>query len=112
MQSAQSIGWAFCIALAVVGAATGGIGRIVNENIQVTEKDKDTDNGNVFSGLINTESYDAVPEEADIELTVRIDPKSIFGILGGEMLIVILSTGISSVMVIRMKPKNILSMME
>lgn len=103
---------AFCIALAVVSAATGGIGHIVNENIQVTETEKDTGNGNVFSGLINTESYDAVPDEADIELTVRIDPKSIFGILGVEMLIVILSTGISSVIVIRMKPKSILSMIE
>ena len=112
MQSAQSIDWAFCIALAVVGAATGGIGRIVNKNIQVTKTEEDTNNANVFSGLINTESYDAVPDEADIELTVRIDPKSIFGILGGEMLIVILSTGISSVMVIQKKKKNILSMME
>lgn len=103
---------AFCIALAVIGAATGGIGRIVNKNMQVTETAEDTGNGSAFSGLVNTESYEAVPEKADIELSVRIDSETILGILGMEILIVILSTGISSATVIRMKPKNILSMMD
>lgn len=103
---------AFCISLAVIGSAAGGIGHIVNESVQVTETKDESDYKSSFSGVVNVESYDAVPEKTDIELPVHVDAAAISGIFVVEMLIVILSTGISSILVIRLKPKNILSMMD
>lgn len=102
---------AFCIAFASISAAAGEIDRLVNDNVQTTETESETKPRSVVNGIINTEAYDAAPDDAEINISVHIDAAAAFGILGAELLIVILSTGISSIFVIRMKPKNILSMM-
>ena len=51
-------------------------------------------------------------EGENVDLQIRVTPGPSLIILGVECLLAVFSTGISSVSVIRLKPKKILSMME
>ncbi len=89
---------ALCIAWVLVSFSTEAIENKINTAIPSDETKTETQ-------LTETGSTE------DIALNINVGALEFVEILGLELLIVVISTGVSSVFVIKMKPKDILSMM-
>lgn len=92
---------AFCIAWILVNASMTAIEKPLNNVVQSQTIYEERQ-------VSGTES-DIEPEEIDI--SVKIGLPEFAEILGLELLIVVISTGVSSVFIIRLKPRDILSLM-
>lgn len=94
---------ALCVACVLVSFSTSAISGAVNNTMQSGEETKTETQ---LPG--STTTVEAVPEEIDMDISIGV--MEFAEILGMELLIVIISTGVSFTLVIRMKPKDILSL--
>lgn len=97
---------AFGIAWAAVWIMAGSIEPLVNGTVQSAETEPEE------KQIQLARAKEVTLEGETVDLRIRVASGTSLGIFGVECLLVVLSTGISAVSVVRLKPKKILSMME